>query len=176
MNFLIFQEGILLSLPVLILYFIMKLIRKNFKSVTEEIMNGLMIIYVISFSYFLWFQPGPVLDHQPYNFKPFSTILFYFDHIKRGYLPSSNIIINLMGNVIITMPMGLWLSYKNSSARKALLFAIMLPIFFELGQFILHQLNYATRVIDIDDWLLNAIGILLGFWFVEIVKKWIKHK
>ena len=171
MNRLILLDSIKLAIPILIIYLIFKSIRKNFKSLDEELMNILMLFYLTSFCYLLWFQPCPVYDQQPYNFVVFSTIDLYYNQLINGFMPIKLIIINLMGNVIITGPIGIWLSYKRVNRIKALILALFIPIVIELGQYILHLLNYATRVVDIDDWLLNALGILLGYWLTEIIVK-----
>jgi len=170
MNHLIFQQGISLAFPILIIYIIHKLFRKSFKSIDKEIINILMLIYTTALSYFIWFQPVAVLDQQPYNFTLFSTIVFYYNHIKMDYLSLNNIIINLLGNLFITTPIGIWFSYKGFSKKLALPLALVIPVLFELGQFILHQLNYATRIVDIDDWLLNSLGILLAYWLAQSIK------
>ena len=171
MNRLILLDSFKFAIPIIIIYFLVKLSRKNFKSLAEELIIILMLFYLTSFSYLLWFQPGPVYEHQPYNFEIFSTIDLYYNQLTSGFMPLKLIVINLMGNVIITMPIGVWLSYKNVRRIKALIIALFIPVLIELGQYIFHLLNYATRVVDIDDWLLNAIGILIGYWFTELLLK-----
>ena len=171
MNRLILLDSFKLVIPILMIYFLIKVRRKSFKPLAEELITILMLFYLTSFSYLLWFQPGPVFEHQPYNFEVFSTIDLYYNQLTNGFMPLKLIAINLIGNVVITVPIGIWLSYKNVKRFKALIIALLIPVVMELGQYILHLLNYVTRVVDIDDWLLNAIGILLGYWLTEIIVK-----
>lgn len=176
MNRFILLDSFLLAIPVLIIYLIIKLSRKNFNSIENEIINLLMLFYLTSLSYLIWFQPGYVFEQLPYNFTLFSTIDLYYNQLTNGVMSFKLIFINLLGNLLITVPIGFWFSYQNFNKTKTILLALFIPVLFEFGQYILHQLNYVTRVVDIDDWLLNALGILIGYGLTELVKKVINIK
>lgn len=166
----IFQVGIMLGLPIMVLYIIIKLSSNSFKSIKMEIINIIMLLYTVILVYLVWLDRGVILDNQSYNFIPFKTISLYFNELLDGVLPLSVIVINLLGNVVVTVPIGLWFRYKQIEVKCAMIYAAAVPIMMEAGQFIFHQLGYVTRTVDIDDWILNFIGIVIGYF----VLKWLK--
>ncbi|WP_162880658.1 VanZ family protein [Paraliobacillus sediminis] len=168
----IVQVGTAIGLPIIVLYIIIKFFTKSFKSFKKEIVNIMMLLYTVILVYLVWLDSGVVLTNQSYNFIPFKTISLYVNQLIEGFLPLSVIAINLLGNVVVTVPIGLWLSYKQIAVKRAMIYAAAVPVMMEVGQFIFHELGYVTRTVDIDDWILNFAGIVIGYF----VFKWIYQK
>lgn len=155
--------GLALSLPVLIGVYILM---RTLKSETSKriLYNSLMLIYILLLSYLIWFQGlGDVRDQLSINMEPLETIKLYIRAYKANTLPLSIIGVNLVGNVVLMFPIGFWLHYKRYGFIRVCLAALLIPILFEGGQFLLHQFHVVSRSVDIDDWILNALGILLGY-------------
>jgi glycopeptide antibiotics resistance protein len=84
----------------------------------------------------------------------------YFNYMNNG-LGLRSFIINIFGNIIVFIPLGYF--YKSLSKRKISFikvfeFALIIPLFVEIIQYI-----SLTGSFDIDDIILNATGILIGF-------------
>ncbi|MFN6375545.1 MAG: VanZ family protein [Chitinophagia bacterium] len=103
-------------------------------------------------------------QHGTFNLIPFQTIGAYFDGHK-GFLIAS---INLLGNVLLLVPLGFLIPFVLS--RFNWLVIIFLSIFsglsIEIMQFILK-----VGIFDVDDVILNALGVMLGVVFYNLYQK-----
>ena len=95
------------------------------------------------------------------NLVPLRTIAMYL----RGH-PMA--FINLLGNVVVFVPLGflpplIWQKWRPF--RNMLLLSVAFPLFIEFEQ------HFIGRSSDIDDLLLNAMGILLGYALWLLVHK-----
>ncbi len=105
------------------------------------------------------------------NLVPFKTVLQFFSaedarfsqevwNVKR--------VINLFGNVFLFVPLGFLLPKACEKAEK---FSVMFLIgsayvlFIEITQFFIY------RATDIDDYILNMFGIVMGFCIYKAIKK-----
>lgn len=93
------------------------------------------------------------------NLQPFGTIMLYFNLILHDFGPFLRVVAlaNLLGNVLIFVPMGHYLA-KRFSLWQGVFIGLLMLIFIELTQWIT-----LTGSLDIDDILLNLTGILIGF-------------
>lgn len=91
------------------------------------------------------------------NLIPFTTIAAYFDGHK-GFLIAS---INLLGNVILLVPLGFIIPFAFQSLNRGQITAVAVisGLSIELLQLILE-----VGIFDIDDVILNALGVIAGFW------------
>ncbi|MES2829757.1 MAG: VanZ family protein [Bacteroidota bacterium] len=93
----------------------------------------------------------------PPNLIPFKTIFVYLLG-EKGWLIG---FINLVGNIVLLMPVGLLLpivlGYK--SWKKILPFAVAAGFLIEGTQVILR-----LGIFDIDDVILNGLGVMTGYW------------
>ena len=94
------------------------------------------------------------------NIVPFKTIIEYIHAILTGSMNVMIPIKNLVGNLVLFLPMGIYLPlfFKKSRSFKSFLlivFAILLSI--ELIQFITKR-----GAFDIDDLILNLSGASIG--------------
>lgn len=96
-----------------------------------------------------YFQIGSI------NLIPFRT--FVFD-------PWSFLI--LLGNVIMFIPIGFFviLLWRNISLKRLFFIGLLTTLFIELIQLVV------GRALDIDDLLLNTLGVLLGGLFCHLLR------
>jgi glycopeptide antibiotics resistance protein len=92
---------------------------------------------------------------------------------------------NIIGNILITMPFGFGINFiVRVKARDFLWLALMVGLIFEVTQLIISLVFKSSfRSIDINDVILNAIGVLLGYgcfrvfaWLYLIVTQRLKIK
>ena len=106
------------------------------------------------------------------NLVPFKTITQFFTAYENGQLNPNILIENILGNLLLFFPMGLYLPFYFRKLSKPLLFILsMLVLLFvvELTQIITRRGSF-----DIDDFILNMLGALIGFgiWKISSVKKY----
>lgn len=111
---------------------------------------------------------GTNAGHGP-NFVPFKTILPYLLGHK-GLIIAG---VNLIGNIALLVPIGFLFPYiyPNLKWKNLPLIAIIAGLSIELPQVAL-----GVGIFDIDDILLNALGVLIGYWTFLIVAKWVRLK
>ncbi|MBM7553209.1 VanZ family protein [Thalassobacillus pellis] len=105
------------------------------------------------------------------NFVPFKTISTYISAIVDGSMNLDIPVKNLIGNFVMFFPMGVYLPFVMKKINTVGLFAISMIILL----FVIEVIQVITRrgSFDIDDFILNMIGALLGFtiWKTKIVQK-----
>ncbi|MBU8731203.1 VanZ family protein [Cytobacillus oceanisediminis] len=109
------------------------------------------------------------------NFVPFKTINGYVLAISNG---SMNLIIpikNLAGNVAAFLPMGIFLPYFIRTLNRLKSFAVAMTFMILSVEII--QLVTGRGSLDIDDFILNIIGALIGFglWKAMTARKIMKN-
>jgi glycopeptide antibiotics resistance protein len=95
------------------------------------------------------------------NFVPFKTIKMYMNAMIHGSMNVEIPIKNLIGNFIMFIPMGMYLPFFIKRINsKSIFFTTM---FFLL--FVIEVIQLGTRrgSFDIDDFILNMAGALIGF-------------
>ena len=109
------------------------------------------------------FQFGGTQTGPP-NFIPFKTIMPYLQGDK-GLLIGS---LNIAGNIILLVPVGFIVPFifPNMTWNKSLLPAVASGLAIELMQVI-----FRVGIFDVDDVILNGIGVLLGFWVFRFFTK-----
>lgn len=105
----------------------------------------------------------PLLEYikRSSNFVPFKTINAYIMAISNG---SMNLIIpikNLAGNKIAFLPMGLYLPFFLRKLTKFPAFAIAITVMILSVEIV--QVITRRGSLDIDDFILNFIGAVMGF-------------
>ncbi len=110
------------------------------------------------------------------NWIPFQTIFRYSRALATGIGSRSSAIINLVGNVITFVPAGIFATIFSKRMKKLrnLLWAALLMVFgIECLQFIT-----ALGTFDVDDIILNVIGIWIGhrIYIVEHERKTRREK
>ncbi|WP_144513257.1 VanZ family protein [Bacillus sp. FJAT-22090] len=105
------------------------------------------------------------------NFIPFRTINLYVHSIVHGTLNITIPLKNLGGNLILFLPMGIYLPLYIKKLNKIRLYVItmtVLLLFIEVTQVVSRRGSF-----DIDDLILNMLGALIGFaiWNIRFVQK-----
>lgn len=102
---------------------------------------------------------------------PFATVMRYWKVIfNSSSLPKLfNALLNLAGNVVLFIPIGMILPYENRRLRsfwRFFLWAVIIIVAVELT-----QLFTLRGVCDVDDLILNVMGELMGFAAFSIVNR-----
>lgn len=92
------------------------------------------------------------------NYEPFKTIKLYLDNY--GLLSDRIVLGNILGNVLLFVPLGTLMRFAFSPRIRS----IVLWIMGTLTSLILEVTQYVSGfgIADVDDVLLNAFGHLLG--------------
>ena len=109
------------------------------------------------------------------NFVPFKTISTYIKAIFSGSMNIDIPIKNLVGNFIMFLPMGIYLPYFIKKINKVSVFSIAMIILL----FVIEVIQLVTKrgSFDIDDFILNMLGALIGlgiYWKMKVVQKLLK--
>ena len=150
------------------------------KKYFRVLMIGLFAIYLSNLIYLLFIDGGlgrqlrflDSLDDyvsENVNLIPFHTIMLYVNCYKMGTLSMRLIIINLVGNIVAFVPMGFFVAYLFKHERKFRNFFLTMTFIILLIEFT--QVYTMTGSGDIDDYILNMIGCLIGFIMVKIFKR-----
>ncbi len=96
------------------------------------------------------------------NFVPFKTILSYLLG-EKGWIIVG---INLVGNIVLLIPVGFLVPfiYRKMTWQKSLILAVAIPLVIEGLQVVLR-----LGIFDIDDVILNGLGIMIGYWVFRIL-------
>lgn len=102
---------------------------------------------------------------QHANLLPFTTIVPYLLGYK-GWIIAG---INLGGNIALLVPLGLLLPLlsQNITWKRALVVGVAAGLGIEIMQTVLR-----VGIFDIDDVILNALGVMLGYWAFIILAQW----
>ena len=115
----------------------------------KELLMFLFIVYVLLLYYVVTFQDNNYGDN---NFVPFKEMFRY-------NINSSLFIKNVLGNILLFIPLGLFISLyiKSRSFLVTLMLSIIISCSIEFVQSII------GRTVDIDDVILNSLGGLIGY-------------
>jgi len=101
----------------------------------------------------------------PANLVPFKSILPYLLG-ERGFMIAC---INIIGNIVLLVPIGFLVPfvYRNMTWKKSIILAVAAGLTIEGMQALLH-----VGIFDIDDIILNGLGVMVGYWvFTMLAKK-----
>ena len=150
-----------------------KILRRFFAAYVLVLVYG-MVIYRrdLDFSWIVtggWDRLHALMDATT-NLVPFATINRYLSVLDR---PSGLglFLYNVVGNMVILIPFGYLMPLAANRMKSLAWVALMglgLIICMELLQYV-----SMSGTLDVDDVLLNLIGVLVGFWLSPIsAKKW----
>ena len=111
---------------------------------------------------------GTNAGHAP-NFVPFKTIVPYVLGFK-GWIIAG---VNLVGNIALLVPIGFLVPfvYRNMTWKRSVVLGVVAGLFIEVTQTVLR-----VGIFDIDDVILNALGVLIGYAAFAILAKWIRAR
>src|SRR5699024_8586752 len=107
------------------------------------------------------------------NLIPFHTIKLFINALLHCYAPLYIIAAYLLGNIILTFLIGFLIArlFGFIKLHTILFLAFYLSMHIETMQFFLHVIGYRTRLVDIDDVILNGCGIIIGYYVMFFYKK-----
>ena len=99
------------------------------------------------------------------NFVPFKAVLWYLLG-KQGLVIGG---INLIGNIVLLVPVGLLAPFvfRNMTWKHSLAVAVAAGLIIEGMQVVLQ-----VGIFDIDDVILNGLGVMIGYWISTLFLKW----
>ncbi|MCL6573623.1 MAG: VanZ family protein [Bacillus sp. (in: Bacteria)] len=148
---------------VIALFFVL-LIRKETIKLPFQLFSLLLILYTIGLLILLFLRPNNQ-DYNTMNLIPFSTISFYLSG-EVNWLIS---LYNLAANIGLFILYGIFLRVINYSPFTLLVLPVLVISFIEVLQFLTHR-----GLLDIDDLILNLLGVFFGYLFYPIFKRIVK--
>lgn len=127
----------------------------------KELLSYIFVIYIMCLFYVVTFQD---VSWSSSNFIPFKEIFRYKVGTKLFFK-------NVLGNMIMFIPYGFFISYflKLKKVYSASLMILLTSVTIEVTQLLI------GRVFDVDDIMLNLLGGIIGFAIYYIIYK-IKSK
>lgn len=132
------------------------------KSRDKMIALILLIGYTMLLTY--WMIWGFGRTTQPdisYNLVPFTTMTSYFPIRSLGSL------INIVGNIAVFVPFGLLIPLAFQIRFR------MMLAYFLTGLFVLEMIQLISRrgSLDVDDFILNSVGVTMGYGLLGVIMK-----
>ncbi len=131
----------------------------------KKLYSGFIILYTLLLLYWLFFGFGRTSNvEKTVQLIPFTTIYKMFTQVYDFKYFS----INIIGNIVVFIPFG-FLGIVFEKLKKA---KFLFPIFI-LGISTLEFLQFITRrgYAEIDDVILNTMGVAIGFWVYRFYMK-----
>ncbi len=102
------------------------------------------------------------------NFVPFKTIVPYVLGHK-GLIIAG---VNVIGNIVLLVPIGFLAPFvfPNMTWKKSLALAVATGLMIEGMQVMLR-----LGIFDIDDVILNGLGVIVGYWLWRFWVKWVER-
>lgn len=131
---------------------------KNHKKIKiyEELIHLCFIIYILSLFYLVTFQD---VNYGTNNFTLFKEI-FRYEFGSRLFIK------NVLGNILLFVPLGIFITFYTKSKKIfcPLILVILASLTIEFTQ------GKIGRVFDVDDIVLNIIGGIIGYLFYKFGK------
>jgi glycopeptide antibiotics resistance protein len=149
--------------------------KKRLLSVFILITYVVILVRILVFKNVPVIRVGPVLlkfggTHEgPANLVPFKTILPYLLG-EQGLVIA---VLNIAGNILLLVPVGFLVPFvfRGMTWKKTIVLAIAAGLVIEGMQAVLH-----IGIFDIDDVILNGLGVILGYWMFTILPTMLNSK
>lgn len=153
----IFIQSIFITLTAVIIYVVLNIIVNKEKLLNHA--DNFMIIYILFLLGVTFFKNN--LYSMQFVFNPFST----FFELLKGDMTFA--LINIFGNLLMYVPVGIYIRYKTSHETKVLI--ILFLIYILIVEFT--QGITKTGTCDMNDVLMNTIGFIIGIKLYDIKLK-----
>jgi glycopeptide antibiotics resistance protein len=133
----------------------------------HEILVNLFFIYLCAVFDLTIFP----INISLYAYDPYAANLVPFQETIRmlHYTDQPRVVYNLLGNLVLLAPLGIFLPLFFERARRAW---VTVPAGFLISLSIeSFQLALPFRIFDVDDVLINTLGVALGFCAFAILRK-----
>lgn len=162
------------ALPVFIPVTVIPMILSRKYNLLQFLLKEAFILYVCCVVA-LVFLPLPDMDkiaslHYEAQLIPLYSVI----RIKNNFCMTE--ILQVVFNVIMTIPFGMYLRYYyKMDAKKVLLYSVGLTVLIEVGQltglFFIFKGSY--RLFDVDDLICNTLGGMMGYWMVRKAERFL---
>ncbi|WP_088013275.1 VanZ family protein [Gottfriedia acidiceleris] len=149
-----------LFIAMVLLIFTKRLFQKDKKIIDNTVLLMANLFYFIFLVAILFL--GRNSTSTGINFVPFRTIISYLNNDMNDSLKISN----LLGNLLLLMPLGIILKTKIKSIKLSILTGVIILFSVEIIQFI-----FKVGSFDIDDMILNSFGLLIGYLIYQYKQK-----
>lgn len=149
------------------LFWVSRKDKESFKLV--NILSALLLFYYMSITFFNVFGVPSLRELNRISgfgeniFNPNINLVPFIDGINTGYIL----------NIICFIPIGFLCPLISPTYRKfsySLLFGFCTSLLIELS-----QLFTVARATDIDDLISNVLGMILGYFLIEVILRMINH-
>lgn len=119
--------------------------------------------------YDTWFDNYRTELLERLNLVPFETIGGFIRSLSRAW--SAHAFTNLFGNVLMFLPLGFGLPFLNKRAKT--FFGCVFLAFLII--FVAEMIQFFTLLgfFDVDDLILNMVGVVAGFWLSALFDRYI---
>lgn len=149
-----------------LIWLVILLIKKN---ILHKGLLFIEIIYVFVILIILFF-PENTLHRNNIDYINYNLQLSPFKQLN-SYLANKNYIA-LLGNTFILFPVPIFLMLNKVRFKTNIIISFILVILIEPIQFLINIITeYPNKVIDIDDFILELSGILLGLIIACLINK-----
>ena len=133
-----------------------------------------LLVYVLFINVRGAWQNISLIDYirWPSNIVPLKTIIFYIGALFDGSMNIQTPIYNLFGNLLMFLPMGIYLPDFFNKLRRFGRFSICMAVLLLLIEIV--QVLLMRGSFDIDDMILNIAGAWVGFALWHYTYKHIK--
>lgn len=154
-----------------IILLIKKIMRKQIQ-VEREFTINFFAVYIILLVGITLFPITMYWVKQKYYVSPYIEFIpfkFLFESIHNG-VPINSITRNLLGNIFLTTPLGIFLPIlwrnKFGKIRSIILFGLIISFSIEVLQYIEGIIfpSIYIRTSDINDIIFNTLGTILGYF------------
>lgn len=145
----------------LLIFFLMLLIKEKTVNLPYLLFKWVLILYTSALIVLLFLRPNDQ-SYDSLNLIPFATIRHYLTDEIHWIIA----FYNLTANIGLFIPYGIYLMTKSLSFIKLLFTPFIFICLIETLQFITHRGS-----LDIDDLILNMLGVALGYLNYPIFKK-----
>ncbi len=144
------------------------------KNIAFQTLGYLLLIgYVLMLAYFMFFSDfygrTNVAEAYHYNLRPFKEITRFIRYADK--IGGFRVFLNLGGNIIGLIPLGILLPNLFKKCRRGwvvILYGMELSLFIECL-----QLLFKVGSFDVDDVILNTMGVAMGYFLYWI---WKRHR
>lgn len=150
---------IIISIVIMVSVRVCYLIRNHERPIIyKELLMLSFAIYILCLFQVVTFQDDVTWSSN--NFIPFREIMRY-DITSRLFIK------NVLGNMILFLPFGFFVSYylKTDKIPLPIILSIIASVSIETVQMCI------GRVFDVDDIILNVLGGIIGYFCYKILKK-----
>lgn len=163
----------IISIPIYILFIIILIWKKVY--IKKIILSSIFYFYIITILA-LTILPIPTQGlNEIWIYAGKNNFIFFvsvLDILSNGNLPIIIKIKQIIGNIVLFIPMGffiplIWKSKNNF--KKALLIWVICSFSIELLQYLISLLlGFNYKITDVDDILLNTLGFIIWFFLYNL--------